>query len=188
MFHMTDGRIIPIKWVSTAKKDSWTPERRAAKGRATKEHPSGANSTCFTSRIRCELCGENYRRQQSKRVDGSLKSTWRCAKSANCDSLALPETTLQSLAANAMGLTEFSEDAFREQIAYVGVIGAGRLVFHFHDGRTVEAEWKNKRTMPPHSEERKAAMSQKMKENWRKRRGESNDHPGNNQPIYGSTD
>lgn len=59
---------------------------------------------------------------------------------------------------------------------------------HFFDGRDIEAEWKNKRTMPPRSEERKAEMSRKMKEIWRKRRGESNDNSGNNQPVYSNTD
>ena len=42
--------------------------------------------------------------------------------------------------------------------------------------------------MPRHSEERKAEMSRKMKENWRKRRGESNDNSGNDQPVHINTD
>ena len=92
------------------------------------------------------------------------------------------------LAARGMGLAEFSEDAFRQQIQYISIVDKGRLVFHFFDGRDIEAEWKNKRTMPPHSEERKAEMSRKMKENWRKRRGESNDNSGNNQPVHSNTD
>lgn len=187
-FHMTDGRVIRTSWVSTAKKDCWTDERRAAKSRLVQERQLTANSSCFTSRIRCEKCGENYRRQRSKRVDGSYVSVWRCASSARCDSLSLPEPTLHDLAAKAMGLAEFSEDAFRQQIQYISIVDKGRLVFHFFDGRDIEAEWKNKRTMPPHSEERKAEMSRKMKENWRKRRGESNDNSGNNQPVHSNTD
>lgn len=188
LFHMTDGRVIRTEWVSTAKKDAWTAERRAAKGKLVQERQLTAHSSCFTSRIRCERCGENYRRQRSKRVDGTFVNVWRCSSSARCDSRSLPEPTLHELAAKAMDIEEFSEDAFREQIAYVGIVDIGRLVFYFHDGRTAEAEWKNKRTMPPHSEERKAEMSRKMKENWRKRRGESNDHSGNDQPVHIDTD
>ena len=187
-FHMTDGRVIRTTWVSTAKKDCWTDERRAAKGKLVQERQLAAHSTCFTSRIRCEKCGENYRRQRSKRVDGSYVNVWRCASSARCDSQSLPEPTLLELAAKAMGLAEFSEDAFRQQIQYISIVDKGRMVFHFFDGRDIEAEWKNKRTMPPHSEERKAEMSRKMKENWRKRRGESNDNSGNNQPVHSNTD
>lgn len=187
-FNMTDGRVIRTEWVSTAKKDAWTAERRAAKGKLVQERQITANSCCFTSRIRCEMCGENYRRQRSKRVDGTFVNVWRCASSARCKSQSLPEPTLHELATTAMGLAEFSEDAFRQQIQYISIVDKGRLVFHFFDGRDIEAEWKNKRTMPPHSEERKAEMSRKMKENWRKRRGESNDHSGNDQPVHSDTD
>ena len=187
-FYMTDGRVIRTEWVSTAKKDAWTAERRAAKGKLVQERQTTANSSCFTSRIRCEMCGENYRRQRSKRVDGTFVNVWRCASSARCKSQSLPEPTLHELATTAMGLAEFSEDAFRQQIQYISIVDKGRLVFHFFDGRDIEAEWKNKRTMPPHSEERKAEMSRKMKENWRKRRGESNDNSGNDQPVHSDTD
>ena len=187
-FHMTDGQVIRTSWVSTAKKDCWTDERRAAKGRLVQERQLTANSSCFTSRIRCEKCGENYRRQRSRHVDGTYMSVWRCASAARCDSLSLPEPTLHELAAKAMGLAEFSEDAFRQQIQYISIVDKGRLVFHFFDGRDIEATWQNKRTMPPHTEERKAEMSRKMKENWRKRRGESNDNSGNDQSVHSNTD
>ena len=187
-FHMTDGRVIRTTWVSTAKKDCWTDERRAAKSRLVQERQLTANSSCFTSRIRCEKCGENYRRQRSRHVDGTYVSVWRCASAAQCDSLSLPEPTLHELTAKALGLETFSEDAFREQVRCISIVDKGRLVFHFFDGRDIEAEWKNKRTMPPHSEDRKAEMSRKMKENWRKRRGESNNDTGNNQPVHSNTD
>lgn len=121
-------------------------------------------------------------------MDGTYVSVWRCASSARCVSQSLPEPTLHELAAKAMGLTEFSEDAFRQQIQYISIVDKGRLVFHFFDGRDIEAEWKNKRTMPRHTEERKAEMSRKMKENWRKRRGESDNHTGNDQPVHSNTD
>ena len=111
-FHMADGRVIRTEWVSTAKKDAWTAERRAAKGKLVQERQITSNSSCFTSRIRCELCGENYRRQRSKRVDSTFVNVWRCASSARCKSQSLPEPTLHELTATALGLEEFSEDAF----------------------------------------------------------------------------
>lgn len=171
IFYFKDGRVVQHHWESTMKKDCWTAERRAAKGKLVQERQMTAHSSCFTSRIHCELCGQNYRRQRTKHVDGTIVNTWRCASSAKCNSLSLPETTLQDLAAKALGLDTFSEDVFREQISHVGIVGTGKLVFHFHDGHTVEAEWQNKRAMPPHTEERKAKMSRKMKEYWRNQRG-----------------
>lgn len=188
VFHMTDGRAIQTEWESTAKKDCWTPERRAAKGKLVHERQLTAHSSCFTSRIRCEMCGQNYRRQTCHNISRQAYAIWRCANGSHCESIALYEDTLRELAAEAMGLTEFSEEAFRKQIAYVGIVDAGKLVFHFNDGHTTEAEWKNKRLMPRQSEERKAHMSMKMKEYWRKRHGESNDHSGNDQPVHSNTD
>lgn len=187
VFYFKDGRIVPHHWESTMRKNCWTDERRAAKGRYVQEHQLGPNSSCFTSRIRCDHCGENYRRQRSRRKDGSYVSVWRCASAGSCDSPSIKEETLKQLCAEALGTDGFDETAFREKIACIHIITPFRLSIHFFDGRTFEGEWENKRQMPKHSEERKEHMRQKMLENWRKRRGESNDHSGNNQPVHSDT-
>ena len=188
VFFFKDGHTVTHHWKSTLKKDCWTAERRAEKGKLVQERQLGAYTSCFTSRIRCERCGENYRRQRSSHKDGSFVSIWRCASASKCDSLSLQEPMLQDMAAKAMGLDAFSEDAFRKQIQYISIVDIGRLEFHFFDGRTVTAEWKNKRTMPKHTEERKEKMRQNMIEIWRKRHGESNDHSGNTESVHSITD
>ena len=142
----------------------------------------------FTSRIRCDQCGENYRRQRSRHKDGSFDSVWRCASSAKCSSPSIKEETLMALCAKAMGLDEFEETAFREQIACIHITAPFHLSIHFFDGHTFEAQWENKRKMPKHSEERKQHMREVMIQKWRERHGESNDHSGDDQPVYGSAD
>ena len=188
VFYFKDGRIVPHRWQSTMRKDCWTDDRRAAKGRYVQEHQLGPNSSCFTSRIRCDQCGENYRRQRSRHKDGSFDSVWRCASSAKCSSPSIKEETLMALCAEAMGLDEFEETAFREQIACIHITAPFHLSIHFFDGHTFEAQWENRRKMPKHSEERKQHMREVMIQKWRERHGESNDHSGDDQPIYGSTD
>ncbi len=188
VFYFKDGRIIPHRWESTMRKDCWTDERRAAKGRYVQEHQLGPNSSCFTSRIRCDHCGENYRRQRSRHKAGDYVSVWRCASAGNCDSPSIKEETLKQLCAEALETDGFDETAFREQIACIHITAPFRLSIHFFDGHTFEGEWENKRQMPKHSEERKEHMRQKMIENWRKRRGKSNDHSGNDQPVHSDTD
>ena len=188
VFHFKDGRIVPHHWESTMRKNCWTDERRAAKGKYVQEHQLGPNSSCFTSRIRCDHCGENYRRQRSRHKDGGYVSVWRCASAGNCGSPSIKEETLKQLCAEALESDGFDETAFREQIACIHITAPFRLSIHFFDGHTFEGEWENKRQMPKHSEERKAHMSMKMKENWRKRHGESNDHSGNDQPVHSDTD
>ena len=188
VFYFKDGRIVPHRWQSTMRKDCWTDDRRAAKGRYVQEHQLGPNSSCFTSRIRCDQCGENYRRQRSRHKDGSFDSVWRCASSAKCSSPSIKEETLMAICAEALGRDEFEETAFREQIACIHITAPFHLSIHFFDGHTFEAQWENKRKMPKHSEKRKQHMREVMIQKWRERHGESNDHSGDDQPIYGSTD
>ena len=188
-FYMKDGTTIRREAKSTGHQDCWTPERRTAKGRLIQERQIGPNSTCFTSRIRCELCGANYRRQSARPKCHRPYAIWRCASAGSCESTSIYEDTLKSLAAEAMGIHEFQDDLFHEQIAYIGIVDKGRLVFHFKDGHTSEASWVNKKRMPKHTPERKAQMSKTMKEIWRRRHGEiSNNDSGDDQPIYGIAD
>ena len=188
VFYFKDGRIVPHRWQSTMRKDCWTDDRRAAKGRYVQEHQLGPNSSCFTSRIRCDQCGENYRRQRSRHKDGSFDSVWRCASSAKCSSPSIKEETLMAICAEALGRDEFEETAFREQIACIHITAPFHLSIHFFDGHTFEAQWENKRKMPKHSEERKQHMREVMIQKWRERHGESNDHSGDDQPVYGNAD
>ena len=188
VFYFKDGRIVPHRWQSTMRKDCWTDDRRAAKGRYVQEHQLGPNSSCFTSRIRCDQCGENYRRQRSRHKDGSFDSVWRCASSAKCSSPSIKEETLMAICAEALGRDEFEETAFREQIACIHITAPFHLSIHFFDGHTFEAQWENKRKMPKHSEERKQHMREVMIQKWRERHGESNDNSSDDQPVYGSAD
>ena len=161
VFYFKDGRIVPHRWQSTMRKDCWTDDRRAAKGRYVQEHQLGPNSSCFTSHIRCDQCGENYRRQRSRHKDGSFDSVWRCASSAKCSSPSIKEETLMAICAEALGRDEFEETAFREQIACIHITAPYHLSIHFFDGHTFEAQWENKRKMPKHSEKRKQHMGQR---------------------------
>lgn len=188
LFYFKDGHTVPHHWESTLRKDCWTDERRAAKGRYVQAHQLGPNSSCFTSRIRCDCCGENYRRQRSKHKDGSFDAVWRCASSGKCDSPSIKEETLTGLCAKAMGMTAFDEAVFREQIACIHITAPFRLSVHFFDGHTFDVQWENKRKMPRHSEERKQHMREVMIEKWRERHGKSNDYSGNDQSVHSCTD
>ena len=188
VFYFKDGRIVPHHWDSTMRKDCWTDERRAAKGRYVQEHQLGPNSSCFTSRIRCDSCGENYRRQRSRHKDGSFDPVWRCASSGKCQSASIKEEVLKKLCAEAMGLESFDEMAFREQIACIHITAPFQLSIRFFDGHTFEAAWENKRNMPRHTEQRKQHMRKVMIQRWREKRGESNDDTGDNQSLHCNAD
>lgn len=187
LFYFKDGHAVPHHWESTLRKDCWTDERRAAKGLYVQTHQLSSNSTCFTSRIRCDCCGENYRRQRSKHKDGSFDAVCRCASSGKCDNPSIKEEMLAELCAKAMGVMVFDEAAFREQITCIHITAPFCLSVHFFDGHAFEAQWENKREMPRHSEERKQHMREVMIEKWRERHGKSNDHSGNDQSLHSCT-
>ena len=92
------------------------------------------------------------------------------------------------LCAEAMGVNGFDETAFREQIACIHITAPFRLALRFFDGHIIETEWQNKRKMPKHSDERKQHMREVMIQKWRERHGESDNHSGNDQPVYSSAD
>jgi len=171
VFRMKNGTEINHTWEfkSTARTDFWTPEYREKYAAYRKEHPIQRKGTsCLTGHIRCEKCGDNFRRQAHKRTSGEKADRWYCASS--CGIGGIFEDTLHSICAEAMGLPEFDESAFREQIDHVGIIAKGQLVIYFKDGRTYSGTWSTKKRMPPLSEEHKRCIGEASRKYWRKRR------------------
>ena len=184
VFYFKDGRIVPHHWQSTMRKDCWTDERRAEKGRYIMEHQLAPNSSCFTSRIHCDICGENYRRQRSQHKDGSFHAVWRCASAGKRIGSSIKDETLMKLCADAMALDEFDEAAFRQQIACIHITAPFQLSIHFFDGSTIDSKWENRRKMPKHSDERKQHMRDIMIQKWRERHAKSNYHTSDADQIY----
>lgn len=97
----------------------------------------------FSGRLKCEICGKNYRR---KVVRG--KQMWICDTFNNlgksvCASKQVPEDILYAVTADALGLVEFSEEIFHEQVKYVLVCNGNKLIYNFSDGRQIEKLWKH---------------------------------------------
>jgi len=105
------------------------------------------NTTCFTSKIICEVCSRPFHRSTRSRTNGKFK-VWVCAnrkegKPHDCMVSDLPEYILERVAAEALGLDEFDADTFAEQIEKIMVPSANVLVFHFYDGRIISKEWES---------------------------------------------
>ena len=131
IFRMKDGTELSYTWEykSTARKDCWTKERRDKMSAYQKKNPSSKKGTsCLTGHIRCEKCGENFRRQIYKRSSGKKDARWFC--SSHCGIGGIFEDTLHNICAAAMGLSKFDESAFREQIDHVGIVAKGRVIVY----------------------------------------------------------
>ncbi|MDY6349526.1 MAG: recombinase family protein [Selenomonas sp.] len=144
VFHMKDGRQITRHWVSTAKKDWWTPERRAQVSAYRKSHPyRRAGASCLTGKIKCTACGRNFHRK----TNHGIHVSWRCLGK---DAPPLREDVLKTMIAEVMGLPAFDETAFSEQMERIEFHAPDELVFLFKDGRQASRTWvKPKKIMPP---------------------------------------
>jgi hypothetical protein len=58
-----------------------------------------------------------------------------------------------------LGLSEFDEDIFTAKIKQIVVPFKNRLVYHFHNGKTVTREWKSTAHADSWTPERRAAQS-----------------------------
>lgn len=94
----------------------------------------------FSGKITCGKCGYHYTKGLTKiaRADG-LQESWVCFgkikhKKKFCDSLSLRGDRLRTAAAEALGLEEFDDRAFTEQVDQIFTTDGEELEFHFYDG------------------------------------------------------
>jgi DNA invertase Pin-like site-specific DNA recombinase len=109
------------------------------------EVPSGKTPVyAFTGRITCEHCGKTYRRRivggKAWRICGSVVSCGRC----DCQSKRIPEDTLIAVTVKVLGLRDFDESVFIEEIASIIAADNNTLRFVFKDGGEVSEKWTDK--------------------------------------------
>ena len=119
----------------------------------------------FTSRIKCGICGENF-----KRVTCNGRVYWNCRTfqekgKAGCTAKQIPEGILKAVTADVLGLAAFDGEVFKAQINRIEVPRANRLVFIFKDGSRDERTWKDRsRSESWTPEMREAARQRALKQ------------------------
>ena len=100
--------------------------------------------SCFSGKIICCRCGYNYTKGLTKtnRTEG-LTESWVCFgkikhKKAFCPSLSIRGDRLREAAAQAMGMEEFDDRAFTEQVDKIVTTEGEALEFHFYYGAVKE--------------------------------------------------
>ncbi len=170
-FHMTDGTEKILTWVSTAKKDAWTPEARKKASSYRRNHAMKRDDvTCFTSKIKCADCGNNYRRQTRTKASGEKYHLFVCATTNTCSNNCIHEDTLRELTAQALGQQELDEAVFLKGIDHITIAPGGHITFCFYDGHEVSMEYSTKRRMPAWTEERKKKQGEAIKASFTEER------------------
>ena len=164
IFAMADGQTLEHHWKRNAKKDSWTDECRQRASTYRRNHAvTRADISCFTTKIKCAECGNNYRRQTRRKSTGEKYYLFACATTNTCGNKCIHEDTLKELAAEALGLSEFDDAAFADQIDHVDIAPGGHITFVFKDCDSKAMTYSTKRRMPKWTEERRERQSEAIK-------------------------
>ena len=130
------------------------------------------NTTCFTSKVKCCNCGASYRRSgKRQRKDSSdVYHIWTCRTKdskgvSECHAKDVPEKMLQKYSAKVLGLEEFDEDIFLNEVEKIVVNGEDELIFHFYDGQILHQKWKSTARTDCWSEERRKEWGKYQKGN-----------------------
>lgn len=110
------------------------------------------NLCCFSGKIKCESCGKSYvksrKRVQAKHSSyGDHVTYWHCTstkkKGGHCAvGGAISDIALRRECAKVLGLPDFDEQIFLDQVDYISIPDRQIMVFHMKDGRTIENHWK----------------------------------------------
>ena len=101
-------------------------------------HPATCTDA-FLGRIRCGICGTEYRRVNHA---GKLV-TWYCydrkQRRHGCTNRNYPDFVLRQMVAEIMDTDDFDETTFLEQVDHITADPGETITLHFRDGRT--AQW-----------------------------------------------
>ena len=184
-FFLKDGTSIQIDAPNTGHQDCWTEDYRKQTSQYRRNHAvTRDNISCFTTKIKCAKCGNNYRRQTRRRSTGEKYYLFACATTNTCHNNCIHEDTLKILSAEALELEELDDATFAQRIDHIDIAPGGQITFFFTDGNSKHMTYSIKRRMPKWTEERREKQSetircafteerrQKMSESMKKIRSE----------------
>ena len=108
------------------------------------KNPAPKASYPFTGLLVCECCGKHYRRKVTRTGPVWVCGTFNTMGKAACASKQIPEHTLQTVTADVLGQTEFTEEVLRRSLLGILVCGGNKLVFRFRDGSEIARHWKDR--------------------------------------------
>ena len=98
------------------------------------------NTTCFTGKIKCGICGRSY--MHNRRTDRGFEEFWDCGshklKGRNCGAKgSIPHAVLVKESTEVLGLDDFDEQAFLDQVEKIVVPEYHVMVFCMKTDRSL---------------------------------------------------
>lgn len=131
--------------------------------RAEKYTHKQGRASAFTGKIRCGICGKNYRRKTTSYNVIWCCSTFNSRGKKYCNSKAIPESTLMQAAAEILNIPTFDESVFEENIDYIIAEPDNALRFVFFGGKATVYHWKDRSRSESWTDEMRAFLSQKRR-------------------------
>lgn len=128
--------------------------------------PQGHESA-FSRKIRCAICGKNYRRKITAYNVVWCCGTFNTKGKKYCASKVIPETTLQVATAEVLGMNYFDKEAFKSQIDHIEACPGNLLRFVFVSGAVQEYRWKDRSRRDSWTTEMRETARQKALERSR---------------------
>jgi len=114
----------------------------------------------FAGKIVCGECGDNYRRRITHAGEKYEKAVWICTTKNRlgkeaCGSKQIPEDIISKTTAEVLGIKDFDEDLFSQNIKMIKVTDTNHLVFVFLNGLECIKLWQNNSCRNSWSEEKR---------------------------------
>lgn len=144
---------------------------------------SKKRKTVFREKVKCSHCG-NYYTRNTYGEKGKPYKSWVCKTKKNngrnvCSSVSIREEKLKEVSADVLGLSEFEDDVFEEQIKCVVMDGKDTIHFEFYDGNIITKKWKSTLIKDTWTQEKRSAMSERMKKSWKEKKNGREDSKNN---------
>lgn len=123
----------------------------------------------FSGKIICGNCGASYRRKQNNAGTKYENPVWICTTfnlhgKKHCPTAKqVPEKALLALTAKVLGLKEFDETVFSEQIDSMVIPAPNQVLYRFKDGHEVTGTWTDRSRRDSWTDEMRRAAGEKTK-------------------------
>lgn len=118
----------------------------------------------FTGKIQCQSCGKNYRRKTTVTGIVWICATYNTKGKKYCPTAKqIPENTLISVCCEVLGISEFDEDIFQENIEKILVPKPNELIFIFADGHEIKTVWKDRSRSESWTDEMRKATGERSR-------------------------
>ena len=120
----------------------------------------------FTTKIRCPICGQAYKRVTSNGTVGWNCSTYQDKGKRYCHGKKIPEVVLKALVADVLELPCYEAPEMEAQIDHIEVPADNHLTFFLKNGHIEERIWKDRSRRKSWTPE----MKEKARQNAMKRK------------------